>query len=767
MVPVHDLGVAALAILGVAFLIGWSSARLNQATLLWGIAHLSLAGATFTGYRYHLQPESQWLGVVATLLTGFFLASLHGGTNFLRGRIIGPGTLIGRSLGVAFLIAVVGIGGDKRAASILVLGLMMLVYGVSAYLCLRMHYRLLAAAFSLKTAAFLLYFLEPSTIGTPFQNPDILAVGWVSSVLLGLVLVDAAIAQTRQRLSNVIKHLPDALVARRLDGKILFCNDRFAQLAGSASPAELEGQQVPLLTREQEEAEAMFRKVNAMVQSGPMDEPMRLERSVTPARGEPFPAEIIFSSYMDLGYPVILGLIRDLSERKRGEEERLHQANTDQLTGLPNRRFLEQQLDAVLWIAQRQHTQCAVLLIDLDHFKKVNDTLGHAFGDEILRDIAQALQAQLKPGDLLARLSGDEFALVMAGLPSLMSILEVEARALALLQLVRRQFRAGDGMDYQIEATIGVAFSGREGIKASVLLQHAEVAMYESKARGRGSWCFFESDMDERLAESLRLESALRQAVPRGELRLHYQPIYSCSTGRMTKAEVLVRWENPQLGWVPPGRFIPAAEESSLILEVGQWILEEAIRQAAQWRAQSGLAPVISINVSVRQFAQPGFESQVFALLERYGVPPAGIELELTETLLASDQEDLPALLHRLHDAGVGLSLDDFGTGYSSLSYLSRFSLNTVKIDRSFVMGLQESSRNHSLVRAIISMAHSLHLNVVAEGVETWRQYEILKADGCDYLQGYLLGRPMAADQLRAHPQVLAGEENNIPDAVI
>lgn len=754
-----------MAILGLAFLIGWNSARLNQATLLWGIAHLALAGAALTGYRFQLYPDMQWLGAVATLLTGFFLASLYAGTNFLRGRIISPRVLVVRSLGLAFLIAVVGIGGDKSAGSILVLGLMMLAYGASAFLCQRMGYRLLAAAFALKTGTYLFHFLDPATIGTPFQNPFVSSVGWVSSLLLGLVLVDAAVAQTRQRLSSVIKHLPDALVARRLDGKILFCNERFAQLAGNASPEELVGRQVPLLAREQEEAEAMFRKVNAMVQSGPLEEPMRLERAITPAHGEPFPAEIIFSSYMDLGYPVILGLIRDLSERKKGEEERLHQANTDQLTRLPNRRFLEQQLDAVLWIGQRQHTQCAVLLIDLDHFKKINDTLGHAFGDGILRDIAQALQEQKKPGDLLARLSGDEFALVMAGLPSLMSILEVEARALAVLQLIRRQFRS-DGMDYQIEATIGVAFAGREGLTAAVLLQHAEVAMYESKARGRGGWCFFESDMDERLAESLRLESALRQAVPRQELRLHYQPIYCCDTGRMAKAEALVRWESPQLGWVPPGRFIPAAEETSLILEVGGWILEEAIRQAAQWRA-NGRAPVVSINVSVRQFTQPGFEGQVFALLEHYGLPPSGIELELTETLLASDQEDLPALLRRLHDAGVGLSLDDFGTGYSSLSYLSRFSLNTVKIDRSFVMDLEERNRNHSLVRAIIAMAHSLDLKVVAEGVETRCQYEILKAEGCDFQQGYLLGRPMPAEQLLAHPQVLAGEESYIPDAVI
>ena len=261
--------------------------------------------------------------------------------------------------------------------------------------------------------------------------------------------------------------------------------------------------------------------------------------------------------------------------------------------------------------------------------------------------------------------------------------------------------------------------------------------------------------MDERLAGSLRIETALRQAVAQGELLLHYQPIYCARTGRLTKAEALLRWESPQLGWVSPGRFIPVAEESSLILEVGAWVLEEAIRQVAQWRAQGWDAPVVSINVSARQFAHPGFEALLHTLLQRHGLPPRAIELELTETLLASDQEDLPALLHRLHGAGVGLSLDDFGTGYSSLSYLARFHLNTVKIDRSFVMNLQEDSRNHSLVRAIISMAHSLHLQVVAEGVESALQLAILQAEGCDYLQGYLLGRPMPAEQLHARPLAL------------
>lgn len=766
MVPVHDLGVVALAVLGLAFMLGWNSARLNQATLLWGIAHLALAGASFTGYRYQLTGSSAMAGL-ATLLTGLFLASLHAGTQFLRGRSTSPAGLVLRSLAVAFLIAAVGFGGDQRAGRYLVLALMMLAYGSSAYLFLGMRYRMLAAAFAFKTAAFALYWLEPSTIGTPYQSAWISAVGWASSVVLGLVMVNAAIVMSRERLNNVIKHLPDALVARRLDGKVLFCNERFAQLAGKASPAELVGQPVPLLARDEDEAQAMFRKVNAIVQSGPMHEPMRLERTVTPVQGEPFPAEILFSSYMDLGYAVVLGQIRDLSERKKSEEERFHQANTDQLTGLPNRRFLEQQLDAVLWIAQRQHMQCAVLLIDLDHFKKINDMLGHHHGDEVLRELAQVLKALQRSGDLLARLSGDEFALVLTGLPTLMGLLEVEERAQLLLERIRRSFHR-EGMDYHIDATIGVAFSGAEAATAAQLLQHAEVAMYEAKARGRGSWCFFDTAMDERMVESLKLESALRQAVPQHELRLHYQPVYSSATGALVKAEALVRWESPQLGWVSPARFIPVAEESSLILGVGHWIMDEAIGQIARWRDQGWGAPVIAINVSVKQFAQPDFEERLFALLQRHQVPPSSIELELTESLFASDQGDLAALLQRLHEAGVGLALDDFGTGYSSLSYLSRFRLHTVKIDRSFVMDLHQGNRSHSLVRAIISMAHSLRLKVVAEGVETAGQRQILQAEGCDHLQGYLLGKPMPAEQLRACPPVNdAGQAEDLPAAVI
>ena len=753
MIPLHDIVGATLAMLGVAFLVCWNAARQNHAALLWGIAHLALAGASWSGHRFVLQAQV-WLGLLSTALTGVFIATLHAASESLRGRLHGWRTLALRALGISLAVAAVGFGASQMAGRLLVVALMVLVCGVSARFLLGLGYRAAGLAFAVKALACLAAVAELHTVGTPFQSPLSVAVNGVSSALLGLALIDATIHLSSQRLHNVLRHLPDALVARRLDGKVVFCNERFAQLAGVASPASLAGRSVPLLAADQEEAEAIARKVNALATSTPLHEPVRLERSITPAQGAPFPAEIIFSSHMDMGHRVILAQIRDLSERKKAEEERQQQANTDQLTGLANRHFLEQQLDALLGASRHQGTYCAVLLIDLDHFKKVNDTLGHTFGDQVLRETALALLAHLQPGDLLARLSGDEFALVMPRLQSLMSVLEVEARAQAILNAVRRDFSHA-GMGFKLDASIGVAFPGKEALAASVLLQRAEVAMYEAKARGRSGWCFFEAGMDERLAGSLRIETALRQAVAQGELLLHYQPIYCARTGRLTKAEALLRWESPQLGWVSPGRFIPVAEESSLILEVGAWVLEEAIRQVAQWRAQGWDAPVVSINVSARQFAHPGFEALLHTLLQRHGLPPRAIELELTETLLASDQEDLPALLHRLHGAGVGLSLDDFGTGYSSLSYLARFHLNTVKIDRSFVMNLQEDSRNHSLVRAIISMAHSLHLQVVAEGVESALQRAILQAEGCDYLQGYLLGRPMPAEQLHAHPLAL------------
>lgn len=754
MIAVHLISIVTLSVLGVAFLICWNAARLNQAALLWGLAHLALAGASYLGYQFYFYG---WplAGAASTLLTGVFLVCLHGATEALRARPPSLRQLVLRSLALALLVASVGFVGDQLAGRLLVLGLLLLTYAYTAFLLWRLQERLAGAALAFKAASYLVFLSEPATVGTPHQSLQLLLVGWLSTLLLGLVLIALVIRLSQQRLDNVLRNLPDPLVARNLQGQVVFCNQRFAQLAGAASPAALVGQSIPLLAQDVEQADAMMPRIRAMLAAGASEEGLRLEREIVPAQGAPFAAELLFSSYTHMGQPVVLCQIRDLSEQKRSEQERLRQANTDALTGLANRSFLLQQLDAVLWVAQRQGQECALLLLDLDHFKKINDTLGHAYGDGVLRETAQLLRGQLQAGDLLAHLSGDEFVLVLTGLAPRTGILHVEARAQAVLALLRRRLEQG-GVDYQLDASMGIALGGASAlVDGATLLQQAEVAMYEAKGRERGSWCFFDSAMDARLAESLRLEAALRQAVARDELQLHYQPIYDARSGALAKAEALLRWHNPQLGWVSPARFVPLAEESALILEIGQWVLDEALRQLAQWRAESGTAPVISINVSARQFAQPGFEARLWAGLQRHGLAPTSIELELTETLLVGQDDGVGALLQRLHVAGVGLSLDDFGTGYSSLSYLAHFHLHTVKIDRSFVMNLQAGSRNHSLVRAIIAMAHSLHLKVVAEGVESPEQRAILQAEGCDYLQGYLLGRPMPAQQLRGHPAQL------------
>lgn len=759
MIPFYAISVATLALLGLAFMVSWNAARLNRTALLWGIAHLSLAGATLLGFQYQLHALA-WAGGLSTLLTGVFLVLLYAGAEGLRGRWLPWRTLAMGVAAMVVLVGLVGFAGSSLVGRIMVLTLMLCTYTLCAALFWGMRQRVVAAAFALKVLSYSVYLLDPSTAGTPFQSLQIMMVGWLSSLVLGLVLVYVTIGSSQKRLSKVLQYLSDPLVVRRMDGRVVFCNQRFAQLAGVSSPAALVGQPTPLMANAQylEEAQAVVRKVNAMASAGPMRQPLRLERTVTPEQGEPFPAEVFFSSYMDLGYPVVLAQIRDLTERKKAEAERLRHASTDPLTGLANRSFLQQQLDAMLWLAQREETHCAVLLIDLDHFKRINDTLGHAAGDDILCEAARQLQAQLAPGELLARLSGDEFALVLTGLSGL-GILQVETRAQATLQMLRRNFKRG-GIDYQVDASMGVALSDAKTTQSAVLLQHAEIAMYQAKEQGRGKWCFFSSGMDERLTESLRIEAALRQAIAREELSLHYQPIYSAESAHLVKAEALLRWHNPQLGAVSPGRFIPIAEETALILEIGRWVLERAIRQVAQWHAQGWSTPIVSINVSARQFAEPDFAAELFATLERHGVPPGCIELELTETLLASDQAGMTALLQRLHEAGVGLSLDDFGTGYSSLSYLAHFHLHTVKIDRSFVMHLQHGNRNHSLVRAIIAMAHSLNLAVVAEGVETEEQRAILLAEDCDYLQGYLLGRPMPADALPAQASQLTASAN-------
>lgn len=753
MIAISYVGSCLLLMLGLGFMLVWRSDRLNRPALMWGLAHTSLAIASFTGYTYQLNNEGSW-GAVAFVTTAVFLRALWESNEALSRRATPVRRLVWQSLLILLCLLLIAMSLGQLAGRLSVMLSMMALYGWSAYL---FHHQFklkwIAFLFAFKVVAYLTFLTNLSTFSTTLQPVWMSLLNWGATIALALGLVHVAVTQSRRRLMQVIKHLPDALVVRQLDGTVMFCNDAFARLAGAASPVDLLGQPTPWLSPATTLTQDISREVNAMTRAGLAGERVVLERDFSPKVGASFPAEIIFSSFIDVGQTLLIGQIRDLSERKNAERERLKQATTDETTGLPNRRLLDERLASILWECERTETLCAVLMIDLDHFKRINDLLGHLKGDEVIRQVGQTLQACCHPKDVLGRFSGDKFVVIMTTQPPLhgqQAAQELAQRLCTDLQqtMVIEQERL------QLSASIGIAVLGVDGQTATQLLQHAEVAMYEAKAAGRRTWRFFNQEMDDKRIENLRLEAALRLALPNQELHLFYQPIVNASTGEMSKVEALLRWNSATLGAVSPARFIPLAEESTLILELGAWVLDEAVRQAAFWAKSEGLAPIISINISVRQFMQPDFELRLMDTLNKHQVTPAQLELELTETLLASDDASLSLLLQRLWVAGFSLSLDDFGTGYSSLSYLIRFHLNTVKIDRSFVMSLESDKRHQALAQTIIAMGHSLGLKVVAEGVETAAQCHFLTQHGCDYLQGYLLGKPGPAHALQLSPLI-------------
>ena len=422
-----------------------------------------------------------------------------------------------------------------------------------------------------------------------------------------------------------------------------------------------------------------------------------------------------------------------------------HQAHHDALTALPNRVLLEDRLTQALAQAKRNQQQVALLFIDLDGFKGVNDTLGHPAGDALLRQVADRLASGVRASDTLARMGGDEFAVVLHDVrdnPAAMRVAE------KLLDALRAPFPV-EGRDLRISASIGLAFYPGDGGDAETLLRHSDVAMYRAKASGRNACRCFTPELQDQVEARLDLDRRLDQALRDDEFTLHYQPQFR-PDGSLSGFEALVRWNHPKLGLVPPLKFIPAAEESGLILPLGRWVLEEACRQMARWRQLGARDLVMAVNVSAIQFADPGWVDTVAQALNHTGLPPHCLELELTESLVMDPASEAGQRLHRLKEMGVSLAIDDFGTGYSSLSYLHRLPIGVLKIDQSFVRDLQPGSEDRSgpIVQAIVGLARHLGLQVVAEGVETEPQRAFLADLGCDALQGYLLGRPVPAEEL-------------------
>jgi diguanylate cyclase (GGDEF)-like protein/PAS domain S-box-containing protein len=441
----------------------------------------------------------------------------------------------------------------------------------------------------------------------------------------------------------------------------------------------------------------------------------------------------------------------DISERKANEARIESLAYYDGLTELPNRALFLDRLASALQLADRRQEWVAVLFIDLDRFKPINDTLGHAAGDIMLREVAQRLRSCIRESDTVARMGGDEFTMLLSGL----SHREAAMRggisvAEKVLNVLAPAFVLGE-REFFISASIGIALAPQDGVDGDSLLQNADTAMYHAKSLGRSSFQFYQADMNARALERLSLENDLRRALQDSAFRLHYQPQFNCLSGLLTGVEALLRWQHPEHGAISPADFIPLAEEIGLVGALGDWVLDQACRQMCEWRS-AGIGPVrLAVNLSARQFAEGRLYQQVTGVLERYQLEPGCLELELTESILLQDVEETMQTLAALKALGVQIAVDDFGTGYSSLNYLKDFPIDTLKIDRSFIHAMQAGSRDARLAQAIVAMGESLHLRVIAEGVETAEQLHLLKGFGCDEVQGYLLGRPMPASEVVRH----------------
>ena len=406
----------------------------------------------------------------------------------------------------------------------------------------------------------------------------------------------------------------------------------------------------------------------------------------------------------------------------------------DSLTGLPNRALARERLAFLLQQARRNGGMVAVMFLDLDNFKTINDSLGHAAGDDLLCQVAAKLRACVRESDTVARVSGDEFLILLGDLQDEDAIVAVVAKVTHLLG----QAFVLDGIEVLVTASLGIAVSPRDGDLPDVLLKNADMAMYQAKDAGRNTFCFFDPSMNESVTEHLYIASALRAALASGELELHYQPQFDLRSGRIIGAEALLRWRHPEQGFIPPGKFIPVAERSGLINELGAWVLRRACVDAQAWRA-SGLGDLrVAVNVSPLQFRRDDIEREVARALSASGLPAEALELELTESLLVADARNIGDVLQRLGSQGVQIAIDDFGTGYSNLGYLRRFSVHRLKIDQSFVRRMCANPHDEGLVRAIIEMAHCLDLQTVAEGVEDPETLERLHAYGCEFGQGFL-----------------------------
>ncbi|HJV24355.1 MAG TPA: EAL domain-containing protein [Aromatoleum sp.] len=454
-----------------------------------------------------------------------------------------------------------------------------------------------------------------------------------------------------------------------------------------------------------------------------------------------------------------VGVFNDITELRRKDEHIRHLAFHDPLTGLPNRALLLDRLEHGLAGARRAGERLGLMFIDLDRFKHINDSLGHDIGDALLQEVARRLRESVRQSDTVARMGGDEFVILLeqVGEPEVCAGLakKILTRLNAPMEL--------DGHTLQVCASIGIACFPDDGSDTVTLMKHADAAMYAAKSAGRGTYRFFQAEMTEKAGQRLRLEMELRSAVRKGELEVFYQPGVSLATGVPCGVEALVRWRHPERGLVPPNDFIPLAEETGIIHELGNWVLEEACRQSQAWREQ-GLGRIrTAVNISAKQLQEGDLAERIGGLTRKYGLAPGDLAVELTESVIMANPEEISGVFDRLREIGVTVAVDDFGTGYSSLAYLRRLPIDVLKIDRSFVRNADRDAGDAQIVRIIMALAQALKLDVIAEGVETRAQADFLASCGCETAQGFLFAQPqpapVTAKWLQAHRAVIGVEE--------
>jgi diguanylate cyclase (GGDEF)-like protein/PAS domain S-box-containing protein len=549
-----------------------------------------------------------------------------------------------------------------------------------------------------------------------------------------------ALARSEERFRALVQNGGELLSIVDLDATIRYVSPSAEALLG-ATPEAVVG--TPLESYVHPDDRTALRQLLERAAAGPRINLTEGFRVRHPAGGWRH-VEAVCRNLQDV--PAIGGIVlnvRDISERKGLEEQLAYRAYHDALTDLPNRTLLVDRLRQALARGVRGQHRVSVLFIDLDEFKVVNDSLGHAVGDQLLIATANRLRAGVRPGDTVARLGGDEFIVLLEDLADTDEARAVAARILAQFEtpfkLAEREVFVG--------ASIGIALSGAEVRLPDDLLRQADAAMYAAKSRGKGHSQVFEPGMQAQPMQRLTLEADLRRALERDELRLYYQPIVDLHTGQVRGVEALLRWQHPERGLVPPDQFVPLAEETGLIVPIGRWVLQEACRQAREWR-DGGPALVMSVNISSRQFQHPGLVDDVAQALRAADLPASDLRLEITESVAMEAGVATVETLQALKGLGVTLAIDDFGTGYSSLAYLKRFPVDTLKIDRSFVDGLGQDPQDTAIVRSVITIAKTLNLAVTGEGIENLEQFEELRALACDEGQGFYFARPTPGPEL-------------------